>query len=455
MGNGNTRPELTEREIRDLSLLEAPLPIGWEKIETKNEVYFVDHVSKQTTYKDPRLSASASRRIQKTQKKKPPKGKPPKYEVNFHSKKEGLIAQLHSINSDEGKLDIVINRHSIFEDSIDFITNMDVVTLTRRLFVKFIGEPGLDYGGMSREWFLELSSCFVDRKYKLLSKSENGHYYAIDRNAKKNTFNFEHFYFLGLVIGMVVYHAKLLTIHFSPNIYKSLLGKKLSLIDLKDTEESIYESLVKIQNEDVTDWGLDFSIMDKDEDGKVSVVELKPGGQTIDLTNENKNEYVELMVNYYLLYSDEQLEALKTGLYQLIPLEFLKDFDEKELEQIISGIDTIDINDLKANTEYVDIVPTHPTVKFFWEVVSTLSNEDLQNLLLFCTGSTRVPIGGFAHLYGSNGPQKFQIKLKVVAGLPVAHACFNRLELNVYKSKEKLSQELLLAIRETKGFGLE
>lgn len=87
MGNtpGGNR-ELTEREIRDLSLLEAPLPLGWEKVETKSEVYFIDHVSKTTTYKDPRLSTSAHRRIQKNQKKKTPKGKPPKFELTFHSK---------------------------------------------------------------------------------------------------------------------------------------------------------------------------------------------------------------------------------------------------------------------------------------------------------------------------------------------------------------------------------
>jgi hypothetical protein len=45
---------------------------------------------------------------------------------------------------------------------------------------------------------------------------------------------------------MVIYHAKLLNIRFSPNIYKALLGKKLTLADLKCTEEAIYESMVKV-----------------------------------------------------------------------------------------------------------------------------------------------------------------------------------------------------------------
>jgi len=268
-------------------------------------------------------------------------------------------------------------------------------------------------------------------------------------------YQFEHFFFLGQVIGMVIYHAKLLSIRLSPNIYKVLLGKKLTLSDLKCTEEAIYDSLIKLETEDVDGWGLDFSVMEMNQAGKVVSIELKPGGANIDLTNENKKEYLELMLQYYIHYGDEQLEAIKTGLEQLVPLEFLKLFEEKELEQIISGIEVIDIQDLKANTEYIDLTPNHTTVKYFWDVISAFSQEDLQKLIFFCTGSTRVPIGGFAHLYGSQGPQRFQIKLKPVQGLPVAHACFNRLELNSYKTKEKLLQELLTAIRETKGFGLE
>lgn len=35
------------------------------------------------------------------------------------------------------------------------------------------------------------------------------------------------------------------------------------------------------------------------------------------------------MLKHYLYYDEEQIEAIKTGLYQLIPLEFLRDFNEK------------------------------------------------------------------------------------------------------------------------------
>jgi hypothetical protein len=47
----------------------------------------------------------------------------------------------------------------------------------------------------------------------------------------------------------------------------------------------------------------------------------------------------------------------------------------------------IDVQDLKANTDYVDLTQTHSTVKYFWEVISGFSQEDLQKLIFFCTGN--------------------------------------------------------------------
>jgi hypothetical protein len=87
--------------------------------------------------------------------------------------------------------------------------------------------------------------------------------------------------------------------------------------------------------------------------------------------------------------------------------------------------------------------------------MSSLSQDELRSFLQFTTGSNKVPIGGFAHLYGSNGPQKFTIVPKKTHGLPTAHSCFNRLDLPNIADKEKFKKDLLYAINETQGFGLE
>lgn len=38
--------------------------------------------------------------------------------------------------------------------------------------------------------------------------------------------------------------------------------------------------------------------------------------------------------------------------------------------------------------------------------------------------------------------------------LPVAHTCFNLLDLPVYSSKERLTEKLVKAIQQTEGFGI-
>lgn len=88
--------------------------------------------------------------------------------------------------------------------------------------------------------------------------------------------------------------------------------------------------------------------------------------------------------------------------------------------------------------------------------METLDRTEKGNLLQFVTGSSKVPVEGFASLQGMNGPEKFQIQ-RIVANdamrLPQGHTCFNQLDLPEYASKEILHERLMWAIKETAGFG--
>uniref|UniRef100_A0A1A8NCB9 NEDD4-like E3 ubiquitin-protein ligase WWP2 n=1 Tax=Nothobranchius rachovii TaxID=451742 RepID=A0A1A8NCB9_9TELE len=94
--------------------------------------------------------------------------------------------------------------------------------------------------------------------------------------------------------------------------------------------------------------------------------------------------------------------------------------------------------------------------RFLCHVVKEMDNEKRIRLLQFVTGTCRLPVGGFAELIGSNGPQKFCIdKVGKETWLPRSHTCFNRLDLPPYRSLEQLREKLLFAIEETEGFGQE
>ncbi|XP_026712815.1 LOW QUALITY PROTEIN: NEDD4-like E3 ubiquitin-protein ligase WWP2 [Athene cunicularia] len=153
---------------------------------------------------------------------------------------------------------------------------------------------------------------------------------------------------------------------------------------------------------------------------------------------------------------EEQTKAFLDGFNEVVPLEWLRYFDEKELELMLCGMQEIDMNDWQKNTIYRHYTKNSKQIQWFWQVVKEMDNEKRIRLLQFVTGTCRLPVGGFAELIGSNGPQKFCIdKVGKETWLPRSHTCFNRLDLPPYKSYEQLKEKLLYAIEETEGFGQE
>eukprot|EP01127_Copromyxa_protea_P005702 TRINITY_DN15568_c0_g1_i1.p1 TRINITY_DN15568_c0_g1~~TRINITY_DN15568_c0_g1_i1.p1 ORF type:complete len:478 (-),score=49.27 TRINITY_DN15568_c0_g1_i1:63-1355(-) len=430
-------------------MADAPLPIGWDMETTKGTTYFINHLDQSTTFHDPRLIG-----IAKPSRKKP-KVTPPKYQRDLYGKVQCLLANLHLCQEDQGELQIVVSRDTLLEDSFNLISNLDGVTLTRRLFIKFNGEEGLDYGGMSREWFLSLSREITKAERLFFSLDKKGCSYNIHRKAPKLK-NFEsYFYFIGQLIGMACYHAKLLEAHFSPIIWRCLLGETPNLSHLAYIDPEMHTGLEAVRDaEDVDDWDLTFAVTEE-RGKKKKDIELKKNGLSIPVTNQNKNEYINLVVDHYIGHMIKPLESMKEGMNMVVPSHLLEEFTAEEFEQIVCGSQTIDISDLRANTDYTDIEESSATIKWFWEILGTMSEPNLHQFLHFVTGSTKVPVGGFKHLCGSKGPLKFNIQLKKTSGLPTAHSCFNRLELAVYNNKDKLKSDLLYAITETTGFGLQ
>jgi E3 ubiquitin-protein ligase NEDD4 len=171
------------------------------------------------------------------------------------------------------------------------------------------------------------------------------------------------------------------------------------------------------------------------------------------------------------------VNSIRSGFSQFVPPELIDDvFEPEELALLLGGLSEIDVTDLESNAEYQGYTESNQVVLWFWEIVKAMSSEELKSLLQFVTGTYKVPVGGFAHLYGSNGPTKFTInKPKKSHGLPAAHswyayfcqifksrpqltkACcsFNRLDLPEYVDKDQLKKNLLLAIKETQGFDIE
>ena len=92
----------------------------------------------------------------------------------------------------------------------------------------------------------------------------------------------------------------------------------------------------------------------------------------------------------------KQIDAFLEGFHELVPPELISIFDAQELELLISGLPDIDLDDLRAHTDYHGYKPTDPCIGFFWTVLRGFSKEEKALFLQFVTGTSKVPLEGFA-----------------------------------------------------------
>jgi E3 ubiquitin-protein ligase NEDD4 len=163
--------------------------------------------------------------------------------------------------------------------------------------------------------------------------------------------------------------------------------------------------------------------VDDDRFGELVTVDLKEGGRDIEVTEENKAEYVDLVTEWRISKRvEEQFKAFKEGFNHLIPQDLINVFDERELELLIGGIAEIDVDDWKKHTDYRGYTEQDDVIQWFWQCIRTWDSEKKSRLLQFTTGTSRIPVNGFKDLQGSDGPRRFTIeKAGEVTQLPKAH----------------------------------
>ena len=190
----------------------------------------------------------------------------------------------------------------------------------------------------------------------------------------------------------------------------------------------------------------------------MEIIDLIENGRNIDVTEENKFDYVQKLSSSRLYYTiKNQMDAFLKGFYEIIPQKIITIFNYRELELVISGLPTIDIKDWKLNTMYENYNESSQIIVNFWEIIESFDNDERTEFLQFVTGSSKVPIEGFSALQGIGGVNKFKISKSFDQNferLPTAHTCTNQLDLPEYPSKEILYERLTFAIKEGKtGFG--
>ncbi|KAJ2627859.1 E3 ubiquitin-protein ligase tom1, partial [Coemansia sp. RSA 1290] len=351
-------------------------------------------------------------------------------------------------------MQVNVRRSMVFEDSYHQFTGKSGDEIKRaRINVKFRDEEGVDAGGVSREWFQALARQMFNPGYALFKPSASGRVtYQPNPQSWANPEHLMYFKFVGRIIGKAIVDQRVLDAYFTRSFYKHILGRKVDYRDMEAIDPSYYKSLEWILENDITDVFEETFSIEVDDFGQHRIIDLIPNGQEITVTEDNKAEYVRLVTEQRLyLAIKDQINAFLTGFHDVIPKELVQIFNEQELELLISGMPDIDVDDWRNNTEYHGgYNSSSAQIQWFWRAVRSFDQEERAKLLQFVTGTSKVPLEGFAHLQGNQGVQKFQIHKDFASPtrLPTAHTCFNQLDLPLYENFDSLKSNLLLAISE-------
>jgi hypothetical protein len=354
------------------------------------------------------------------------------------------------INWNEGSTTFCVERANLFKDSLDVLVGLPAEQWFKEFNVKFLGEVGDDAGGITKEWInLIIKEFFVQGLFKRTETEEE--FFTIE--TLPNPYQDEKYFVFGKLIGKLLLdklnaHCR---IHFV--ILKQLLNKEVEKEDFREFNPNLNDSLKSIENQDINDLGLGFFTFSN----KFGEVELKPGGQELEINNDNKSEYITLTMMYSMKEGIKtSIESLKKGLYSMISPSFLNKISTQDFFKLINGPETIEINDLQIFTDYLDeFTSGHVTIILFWKILKSWEQSKLRAFLKFVTGSPCPPLQGFSDLRTLRGEKcRFNLKPIQRQSFPRGHTCFNRLDLPVCSEEGELREKLDFITQHEFGFNI-
>jgi len=365
------------------------------------------------------------------------------------------------------KQKVRVQRSEVLEAAINILSEASVMKFGQLEF-EFIDEDGTGTGP-TLEFYSLVSQALRKLKIWRNSGKHTGLFPA------PNTQDHKMFHFIGVLVGKALTDGRLLDLPLSPvfwklvfnepicisDVYKidrtlgktllefhELVSRKQSIISqngLSSDQRSRYLNSIHYKGSNIDSLGLNFTLPGYS-------YELKENGQTIPVTLENLDEYVQLVTKMTLAQSGPAA-AFKEGLSKLIKVERLKMFTGEELEYLICGAGS---ESWTHETLAKNVVPAHgfskqsSTFKNLLAVMETLTSSERRLFLQFATGSPRLPVGGFEAL----NPPLTVVKKGVPAGcemdsyLPSVMTCQNYLKLPDYTCREALEKNLKYAISE-------
>lgn len=344
-------------------------------------------------------------------------------------------------------LHLIINRKNLIQDARNQLLSKPVHQLSKQLRITFVGEEGVDEGGLRKEFFqLSFHELFTGSESESAFMEIENSLFWFNPQIKEETDKLHGDYvFMGILLALAIYNGVLVAPRFPLLLFKKLLNFPLQLDDYGEIDSFMVKSMNHLAIHDIE--GLFHVVPGRDD------IELIPSGSNVPVTPENKFNFINRLSDHFLFNSIEwQFAAFRSGFESISNGSVIYGYRPDELFSLAYGTSEFDLFDLKGITTYEGgYNETSLQIIWLWTVlIQNFTSKEQAEFLFFVTGSSRAPLGGLSHLNSF-------IVTKISGDsdrLPSAHTCFNVLLLPEYGSQLKLESKLRLAIEHNQGFGL-
>ncbi|VIO89751.1 conserved hypothetical protein,hypothetical protein [Brugia malayi] len=348
--------------------------------------------------------------------------------------------------------EISVHRDNIVDDAMIALLSSKHMDLKKPLKVYFIGEEADDAGGVKKEFFMLLFQELLQAKYGMFTENEESHLIWFS-GVETDPLSFK---LVGMLCALAIYNSVLVDFPFPLALYKKILDVPLELEDLSElspAEGRSLRSLLDYEDDDIEEvfcltFMISVSLLGDSKD-----IELKTNGAEIPVNQANKLEFVQLYIKKRLeegCYGEigRQMRSFAEGFGSVMHSKIMNFFQPQELMEMVVGNENYDWNLFRKNAEYKGVYHArHEAILCFWEVFFEFNIVERKKFLQFLMGTTRIPIQGMSAV---------QIRIQPCdeKALPVAHTCFNLLDLPNITDRQEMRRRLLICLDQCHGFNL-
>ena len=211
-----------------------------------------------------------------------------------------------------------INRETIIEDTLNSLVREDI-NFRKPLRIKFVGELGVDEGGVQKEFFQLVIRKLFDPLYTMFTYNEDSRMFWFNGNSFEDNMKFE---LIGILMGIAIYNQNILDLHLPIACYKKLLDIQPTLKDLQELMPQVAQSLdyiLKCEDENLETTLYQTFTVELDRFGDSQVHDLVPDGAETYVNQENKAEYVYLFIDFIFNQScEDQFRSFKRGFFKVV-----------------------------------------------------------------------------------------------------------------------------------------